>query len=226
MALKKTLFELRNAGYDVAADEVDFTRQYTIMHPSVDPTWFGTAVGTQTQSKVLVLINSNADYPRNAVYSLAAAAGSVTGGTLVVNGKDQFGINKTETVAIAPAVGGGTVAGTQIWSKMTTGTANLGTGDAGNGSARIGVAIGTAAGLVHWFGLPDKIGSTADVKFFNWVNNGTTTTFNGGTIGANLKTNSGTPSNAFQGTAIVAVTDRLVVTYKSSYSAEENQVLL
>lgn len=216
------MFEMRNAGYKVGADEMDVTRQYIIQHPSIDPVWFGTAVGTQTQVKAIGLINTNADYPRNAVYAMAAAAGSVSAGTFTVNGKDQFGISKTESVTIAPATGGGTVAGTQIWAKITSGTVNIGTGDPGNGSARIGVAIGTAAGLVHWFGLPDKIGSTADVKFFNWVNNGTQTTFNSGTIGPNLKTNSGTPSNAFQGTAIIAVTDRFSVTYKSSFAAEEN----
>jgi hypothetical protein len=206
---------------------MDYIRQYQINNPSVDPVWFGTtAVGTQTQSKALVIINKTADYPRNAVYAVASAAGSVVGGSWVVNGKDQFGNSFTETVAVAPATGGGTVAGTKIFAEVTSGTFNWGTGDPGNGTPRLGVAIGTSATTQHWFGLPDKIRAATDVKSLSWINNGTSTTFNGGTVGtANVKANAATGvSNAFSGTAIVAITDRFVVRMKSSFAAEENVI--
>ena len=65
------------------------------------------------------------------------------------------------------------------------------------------------------FGLPDKIGGTSDVKSLVWINNGTSTTVNGGTFGAYI----GTANHTFQGTAVVAVTDRFVVTLRSSFDA-------
>lgn len=205
----------------VGADELDMNRQYIIMHPSVDPVWFGTsAVGTQTQARALVVTNTKADYPRNIVGAVASAAGSVSGGTWIVNGKNQFGETIQSTIAIAPATGGGTVAGTKIFAEVSSGTFTFGTGDPGNGTPRLGVAIGTSASLQHLFGLPDRIASTADVKSLLWINNGTSTTVNGGSIGAYV----GTANNTFQGTAVVAVTDRFVVNMRSSFVTEENNV--
>lgn len=225
MGFKRTHPELRQPGYKVSPDELDFNRILHIANPSVDPVWFGTAVGTQTQVKALGIINKNADYPRNVVVAVAAAAGSVTGGTMVYNGKDQFGVSITESVAIAPATGGGTVAGTKIFSSVTSGTFNYGTGDPGNGSARLGLAIGTSTSTQHWFGLPDRAQTLTDIKSISWINNGTMTTFNGGTVGtANTRINSGTPGNAFSGTAIVAITDRFVVTMRSTFQGEENNI--
>lgn len=221
MAFKRFQPEVRFSGFKVTPDEMDIVRQYVVMHPSVDPVWFGTVAGTQTQTgRTLVVTNLRADYPRNAAYSVNAASGSVVGGTWNVTGKDQFGRSQTEQVAIAPAAAGGTVAGTQVWSQITAGTFNFGTGDPGAGTARVGVAIGTAATLQHLFGLPDKIASTADVKSIVWVNNGTSTTVNGGTIGAYV----GTAAHTFKGTAVVAVTDRFVVSYRSSFNSESDQV--
>lgn len=221
MALKRIEPGVRFSGFKVSPDEMDMTMQYTVMHPSVDPVWFGTStVGTQTQAKALVVTNIRADYPRNLVGAVAAAAGSVAGGTWVVNGKNQFGATIQESVAIAPATGGGTVAGTKIFAQVSSGTFTFGTGDPGNGTPRLGVAIGTAATLQHLFGLPDKIASTADVKNLLWINNGTSTTVNGGSIGAYV----GTANHTFKGTAVVAVTDRFVVSYRSSFNSEAEQV--
>lgn len=205
----------------VGADEVDMNRQYIIMHPSVDPVWFGTStVGTQTQARALVVTNTKADYPRNLVGAVASAAGSVSGGAWVVNGKNQFGDTIQETVTVAPATGGGTVAGTRIFAEVSSGTFTFGTGDPGNGTPRLGVAIGTAATDQHLFGLSDKVGAVSDVKSITWINNGTATTLNGGTISALV----GTANSTFQGTAVVAVTNRYVVNMRSSFVTEENNV--
>lgn len=221
MALKRFQPEVRFPGFKVTPDEIDQVTQYVVMHPSVDPVWFGTtAAGTQTQSKALVVTNTKADYPRNIVGAVAAASGSVVGGTWTVNGKNQFGASISESIAIAPATGGGTVSGTKIFAQVSSGTFAFGTGDPGNGSPRLGVSIGTAATNQHLFGLPDKIASTADVKNIAWINNGTMTTVNGGTIGAYV----GTANHTFQGTAIVAISDRFVVTYRSSFNSEADQI--
>lgn len=220
MALKRHLPSVRFGGFKVTPDEIDQVRQYVVMHPSVDPVWFGTtAAGTAGQSKALVLTNIRADYPRNLVGAAAGSAG--LGGTWVVNGKDQFGNTIQESIAVATAANGGTASGTKIFAQVTSGTFNIATtSEAGNGSPRLGVSIGTAAGNVALFGLPDKIASTADVKNLLWINNGTSTTVNGGTIGSYI----GTANHTFKGTAVVAVTDRFVVTYRSSFNSEADQV--
>lgn len=219
MALKKFFPDVRFGANKVQPDEMDVYQQYVISHPSVDPVWFGTAVGTQTTTQALGVINRNADYPRNMVYAIAAAAGSARGGSITVNGKNQFGATVSETVAISPANGGGTVAGTQVFAQFTSGSVTFGTGDAGSGTARLGVAIGTSATLQHRFGLPTKIAAVSDVKSVLWINNGTATTTNGGTVDSTLV---GTSGHTFNGTAVVAVTDRFVVNMKSTYNAEND----
>lgn len=217
MALKRHLPEVRFNAVKVTPDEMDIVRQYTVVHPSVSPTWFGTtAVGTAGQSKALVLINRIADYPRNLAGAVAGSAG--LGGTWVVNGKDQFGNTIQESVTIGTATNGGTTEGTKVFAQLTSGTFNFATASAaGNGTPRLGVGI---AETTHLFGLPDKIAGTGDVKAIAWINNGTSTTVNGGTVGAYV----GTANHTFKGTAAISVTDTLVVRYRSSFNSEADQV--
>ena len=204
------------AGFKVSADEMDKVDQYVILNPSVDTVWFGTpAVGTASQQKALVMTNIRADYPRNVVAGVATGAGTAHGGTMDINGKDQFGNTITESITIGTAAAGGTVAGTKIFASVSSGTFSHTSDSVGNGTAGLGVAIGTSTTLQHLFGLPDKIGGTSDVKSLVWINNGTSTTVNGGTFGAYI----GTANHTFKGTAIVAVTDRFVVTLRSSFDA-------
>ncbi|MEK9207919.1 MAG: hypothetical protein AAB922_05520 [Patescibacteria group bacterium] len=220
-SLKRTLPEIRFSGAKVTSDEIDANKQYSVIHPSVDPLWFGTAaVGTAGQAKAFVLTNIRADYPRNLVVSDATGAGTAHGGTATVNGKDQFGNSITESITVATAAAGGTVAGTKVFASVSSGTFNFATAAVGNGTTQLGVAIGTSTALQHLFGLPDKILGTADVKNITWVNNGTSTTVNGGTIGAYV----GTANHTFQGTAVVAVTDKFVVTLRSTFNPEEATV--
>lgn len=223
MSLKRVQPGIRFTGYKVSADELDKVEQYTVQNPSIDTQWFGTtAVGTAAQAKALVIINKNADYPRNAVYGVASAAGSVTGGTWVLNAKDQFGASWTETVAIGTATGGGTTAGTKIVAQVVSGTFTFNSSDdPGNGTPKLGVAIGTSATLQHKFGLPDKIFAVTDVKRISWVNNGTQTTFNGGSV---TSTYVGTTNSTFNGSAVVAITDSYNVSLRSSFNAEELNV--
>lgn len=217
MALKRFQPEVRMGGFKVSPDEMDIERQYVVMNPTVSPTWFGTtAVGTAGQSKALVLINRIADYPRNLAGAVAGSAG--LGGTWVVNGKDQFGNTIQESLAIGTATNGGTTEGTKIFAQLTSGTFNFATASAaGNGTPRLGVGI---AETTHLFGLPDKIAGTGDVKRITWNNNGTVTTVNGGTIGAYV----GTANHTFKGTAALAITHSFVVSYRSSFNSEAEQV--
>jgi hypothetical protein len=219
MSFKKSEPALQFGGQRVSADEMDMVRQYVVLNPTVDPIWFGTAIGTSTQGTPMGLINKNADYPRNLAYAVAAPAGSTAGGTWIVNGKNQFGETIQETVIIGTATGGGTVAGTKVFAQVTSGTINFTTMSPGNGSARLGVAIGTAAGLVGYFGLPDKIAAISDVKSITWRNVGTSITLNGGTVDSSLV---GTANHTFNGTAVMAVTDGFLVNYRSTYPAQEN----
>lgn len=220
MAFKKSQVGLQFGGQRVSADEMDTVRQYIVLNPTVSPTWFGTAVGTATQGTALGIINKNADYPRNLVYAIEHTAGSTAGGTWVVNGKDQFGVTIQETVAIGTATAGGTVAGTKVFAQVTSGTVTFdGTSSPGSGTGKIGVAIGTAAGLVGYFGLPDKIAAVTDVKSVTWRSVGTSITLNGGSVTSALVS---TANHAFNGTAVIAVTDGFIVNYRSTYSAQEN----
>lgn len=220
MALKKNQPALRFSSFQVSADELDLIDTYQVTNPSVSATFFGTtAAGTATQVKPYVVISKTADYPRNAVYGVAGSAGM--GGTFTVNGRDQFGNSLAETVTIGTAANGGTTAGTQIWAEISSGTFSFHSGAVGSGTPKVGVAFGTAAGLVGRFGLPVKIARVADVKAVTWINQGTVTVLNGGTVDSTIV---GTTSSTFNGTAVGAITDQFVVRYKSTYVAEENVI--
>lgn len=199
------------SGAQVTPDEIDEYRQYVVANPSISATWVGTAAaGTSTQAKALVLINKNLDYPRNLLYSVVGT--NDVGGTWTVNGKDQFGAVITESVG-SGTVAAGTPAfatsGTKIFAQVTSGTFQFATGSAGNGSARIGVAV-AAAGTAK-FGLPDKIAAVTDVKSISWSKELVQTTLNGGTVDSTLVN---VANSAFSGTAVVGGTESFVVLYK------------
>lgn len=193
----------------VTPDEIDRFETYHVANPSTSATWFGTAAaGTASQAKSLVVINQYADYPRNLNGIVTGSA--AMGGVFVVNGLDQFGAPVSETITVGTATNGGTTAGTKVFAKFTSGTFTFASDASGNGTPTLGcVTTGTLA----LFGLPCKIGGSTDVKSITWINNGTPTTLNGGTIGAYVSVG----AHAFRGTSNVALTDRYVVTVKSTY---------
>lgn len=176
-------------GVKISPDEIDRYEEYTVINPSIDSQWFGTADGTQTQTgRAVSVINGYADYSRNLRIVYIAESGSVanlSSGT--INGKNQFGVTISEAYAGTPAVNGGTIIGTAVFSQVTSGTMNWGTGDAGAGTVKIGVGT---AGTTTVFGLPTKIAATSDIKrirgSFNGVGTSTAGTFVFG----------GTPSSA------------------------------
>lgn len=143
--------------------------------------WFGTAVGTSTQTPTYGVINLKADYPRNLRVSISCAAGSTKGGTAVFTGKDQFGNAITESIGMAVAADGGTAVGTKVFAEVSSAVVTLGTSNAGNGTVSV---AGDVVGTTALFGLPVKLGGTNDVRNICWVQNGAPVSVNGGTIGA------------------------------------------
>jgi hypothetical protein len=210
-----------NAG-QVSQKDID---QYDIIqvdNPVANYAWYGSASGTVTASTAITKVNQLADHPRNFCYSITGITNGTYGGTFTVNGVDQFGVTFQEVVSIGTAVNGGTTYGTAIAAKFISGsfissgasgtfigTANLGLGTAANGSASS-----------NWFGLLTKIAGTSDVKMLTWNNNGTITTLNKGTAIGTLigfDGNGSVPSDAFQGTSGVAITDHYKVVFKPTY---------
>lgn len=183
---------------------------------SISATWVGTAAGgTSTQAKALVLINKTLDHPRNLLYSCVGT--NDMGGTWMVNGYDQFGQGITETVGngtVAAGTPAFAVAGTKIFREVTTGTFTVATGAVGAGSARLGVAIGTAGTTAFKLGLLTKIASTADVKNITWTTQNVLTTLNGGSIGAYVDVT----NHAFTGTSIMAGTEVYKATVRTTWS--------
>ncbi len=205
------------AGQQVSPRDIDRYEQYFIFAPSADTAYMGT-VSSATANSPVILKSITPDYPRNLAYSITGVAGGM-GGTFVARGQDQFGGTVVETVAFASAAGGGTVQGTAIFAKFGTAIMTpVGLGGTAVGTAAIG--FGTAAGITgNWFGLPAKIGGTADVKSITWITTNTSTPMNLGTaMGTLVSASGGTrPQHAFQGTSGVAVTDRYLITYKPTF---------
>lgn len=206
--------EFQAAGHQVAPNEID---RYEYVHTgilSTSATWVGTAAGgTAGVNSALVLINTLTDYPRNLLYSSVGT--NDHGGTWTVNGFNQFGDPITEVVGNGTVAAGTPAwqrAGTAIFSKVTSGT-YVGAG-VGLGSARLGVAVGTAGTLAFKLGLLTKIASTADVKHITWIKENVVTTLGGGSIGSYVDAT----NHAFTGTAIMGGTEEYKVILKPSWS--------
>ncbi len=173
-------------GYvQVTPGEIDRYEVYQILGPQMGTFSWGTVVGTSTQAKTVVFDQVLPDYPRNVEVKTVPASGSISGGTWVLKGKDQFGNVQTETFAIGTAVDGGTAVGTKIFAVFTSAAGTLGTSDAGNATTTIYPA---STGTTALFGLPTKIGGSTDVKLMTFGSTGVAKAVNGGTIGAFVDT--------------------------------------
>jgi hypothetical protein len=202
-------------GAQVAPRNIDRYEYINTGILSISATWVGTAAGgTSTQAKTLVLINKLLDYPRNLLYSCVGT--NDMGGTWVVNGIDQFGQVIQETVTngtVAAGTPAFAVAGTKIFAEVKSGTFTVTTGAVGAGSARIGVAVGTAGTLAFKLGLLSKIEGSTDVKSITWVKENTVTTLNGGTIGAYVDTT----NHAITGSAVMGGTESYKIIMKPTF---------
>jgi len=200
-------------GNKVTPDEIDRYEVYTVANPAISATFFGTATaGTVSQVVAIGLGNTQADYPRSiaAVFSGSASLS----GTVAVTGKDQFGIVRTESLALAQGTQWvGTANSAVPFARVTAATATFGTGVVGTGTVSLGVAI---AGTAALFGLPVKIAGTTDVKSITWTTAGLAVALNGGTVGAYV----GTTNHTFAGTETLAGTMTLQAWVKSTWKAK------
>lgn len=157
--LKRFYPDFTFSGNKVAPSETDWYRQYHICLPQVGTASVGTVItGGTSLSGAFVIFTPIADYPRNLELNLTGTANGL-GGTAVINGKNQFGAVITETIGVVGTLNGGTTAGTKVFAKVTNGTFTYGT-SLGGGTATLG--WGTQ-GTTTLFGIPDKLGGTADV---------------------------------------------------------------
>ena len=112
---------------------------------------------------------------------------------------------------------GATVAGTMVFAEVTSGTFTYTEGAVGNGTCALRLdCVGTSVK----FGLPFKIGGTADVKSITWTNELVPTPINGGTIGGYVGSGGDFGyNNYFRGTANVAGTQTYHVVAKPTHNA-------
>lgn len=177
--------EFQGGAAQVTPKDSDRYEVYTVLGPMIGTFAWGTGVGTSTQTPTMVFDQTQADYPRNVEVKIVPAVGSITGGTVTVTGKDQFGVPHSETFAIGTAVNGGTAVGTTIFAKFTSAAATLGVSDAGNATVTVYPA---STGTTALFGLPSKVASTLDVKMLTFGSTGVAKPANGGTIGGFVNT--------------------------------------
>ncbi len=215
--------ENANAGPLVSPKDQDEWTYLNIDNPSVDTKWFGSfSGGTAGTNNPITRLNALSEWPRNAFYTILGVASGTFGGTFTANWIDQFGSVIQEKVVVAsaaPAVG---VYGTAIIHKFLSGTfASQGSSGGSTGTAQIGYGtLANGSAQSNWFGLMTRIAGTNDVKNIRWDNNGTVTGLNVGTaigtlVGYDL--NGSLPSDSFQGTSPVQVTDTYTVTLSPSY---------
>lgn len=178
--LGERLPEVQTGGVQATPNELDRYEVYQVLGPMMGTFSWGTAEGTSTQSPTAAFTQVIPDYPRNVEIKILPASGSITGGTWLLTGRDQFGNVQTETFAIGTAVNGGTAVGTKIFAKFTSLVGTLGTSDAGVGTTTMYPA---STGTTALFGLPSKLGGTSDVKLITFGSAGVAKAVNGGTIG-------------------------------------------
>src|SRR3990167_2713803 len=223
--LKKHFPDFTFSENKVAPSEIDTTKQYIIALPQVGTASVGTAVtGGTSASGAIVFLTKSADYPRNLELNLCGTHGS-TFGSAVVNGKDQFGNVITETIGINvgnAGTGGGTIAGTKVFAQLTNGTITHGTHP---GTSNLTLGWGTT-GTTALFGLPDKIGGTADIICLASSSGILTggSAIVGGTVGALVDTT----THAIKASQNVTGTTVISVLYRPSYdsSGETNNSVL
>lgn len=221
--LKKHLPDIRFSANKLSADELDLRVNYRVQNPTVTDTFFGSVVGTGTGLvAALALTNVQADYPRNLLVSITGVAGGA-GGTVLVTGTDQFGGTQTESIGLATAASGGTIAGTKIFDTVSAATVTFALiGGTGVGTAELGAALGTAANQEAWFGLPVRIESVSDVKKIMWNDDGVMTAVNGGTVTSSYVN---TSTHAFTHGQIVAAADGIYVDVLTTYDSTNNSNL-
>lgn len=219
MGLKRHDPAVRFGGIQVSPDEIDAYQVYTVNNPStalLGPLFVASAGTSGTSDVVAAVINNKyPDYPRNVQFALAGSAAGMTG-TLTLNGEDQFGSAITEAFTFAGASNGGTVAGTRVFGKFTSGTLAYGTA-AGVGTPSISFVPGTAC----LFGLPVKIGSTQDIVHYGMSAGTGPISVGGGTaIGSLINTT----AHAFRPFAAFGGTTFFNVWVKSSFNSEDEKV--
>lgn len=218
MALKTNEPQMQFNGNKLTPDEFDQNQQYIIINPSIGTAYVGLVNGTGTTAQAITISQARLDYPRAINFSLLGVAGG-EGGTVVINGKDQFGNVITESLGFATAAGGGTANGTKVFAEVTSGTLTpAGLGGTAIGTGFIGVNIaGTPS-----FGLPARLGNTTDIKAATWVD---------AEVGKSLNL-SGAGTSAIGGTAQsdvridvaggVVSADTFVITYRSSFNTQQD----
>lgn len=208
---KKSQPGLGFSGEQVTPDEMDVYNVYHITNPGTASAWFGTAAASGTSdTKAITVINTIADYPRNALFIVNGNGTSVAvKGTAILNGKDQFGSIISETLAITSGTGAGTAVGTKVFAQFTSGTFQYGTYST-SGTPTLGVVVGTNA----LFGLPVKISGTADVVLLSHNAGTGPVSVNGGTIGAFVNAN----MHAIRPAATLTGTEAITVWITPNYN--------
>jgi hypothetical protein len=209
MAIKQFVPELTILRQKVSPDEIDRYEVVTIK-PAIAGYVWASAGTAGTAAATALVVKNTPDWPRNINFALA---GSATGmaGTLVVNGKNQFGALQTESLGFGSTDNGGTVVGTKVFSQITSGTLNYGTA-VGNGTPLIGFVPGTGCLL----GLPVKLGGTTDVVHLSQVAGTGAITYGGGTIAAYVNV----PQSAIRPVATIDGTATISVWVKPTYAGE------
>lgn len=173
------------SGGKVGADEVDFYHTYTVTNPSIGSTTVATAAAIATTITLVENTQGVADYPRNLRVIMAGGTASGTyGGTVVIKGKDQFGNTISETFSIGTAVNGGTAIGTKVFAAFTSGTGTL-AGDTAIATCNVGFGTG---GTTTLFGLPFKVGGTADLLHYSWGSANTLSVAHSNALGSYVST--------------------------------------
>lgn len=207
---------IRFSGMLATPDEIDRYEVYDVVNPTTQNSWIGTAASTAGGGLALTFgfLSKIADYPRNIRVVATTGSGTAISGTVTVVGKNQFNVLGTEVITplgTTTAVGVGTSVFAQITS-VSVAQATI-TGDVGTFS----VGLGTG-GTTTLFGLPFKLGSTADVSLYRWQSNGTSVAVNKGTIGAFVDTT----THSIKAATDIGGTSGLQVWVKPTYNAEND----
>jgi hypothetical protein len=216
MGLKKWYPDVRFSGNKVTPDEIDAYSVYQIVNPGISTTWFASA-GTAGTSAVVAMVITNRlpDYPRNITMSITGSHNAM-GGTLTVNGKNQFGEVIQEAIGFSGSNNGGSAIGTKVFAQITSGSLAYGTAT-GSGTPAIGFELGTAC----LFGLPSRLLGTTDVVHLGMTAGTGAITYGGGTIAAFVNVG----QSAIRPAAALTGTEAITVWYKNNYSNESTATL-